>query len=152
MFLRYERRCVTAIFETVLPSESCAAFPLGARDMPIDAFLDHVSRNAPAQFLLGLRIFTWVVTFAPIFVLGRFTTFLGLAAPEQFQLLEALRGSSTYALREIPLFFKMVACLGFCGLPDVQRLVGVAPRDATPPPWATPVLATKAARLLPRAP
>ncbi len=82
---------------------------------------------------------TWLMAFAAPFVLGRFRTFLSLAPADRLRLLERLEGSSSYLLREMPLFFKTIACLAFCGLPQVQSGVGISPVDASPPEWARSV-------------
>jgi hypothetical protein len=86
------------------------------------------------------------VLLAPPFVLGRFRTFLGLSPGERIELLTRLGASDRYVVRELPLLFKTIACLGLCGLPEVQTRIGISPTDALPPPWARPP------RSLPRVP
>jgi hypothetical protein len=39
-------------------------------------------------------------------------------------------------LREMPLLFKMIGCLGYCGSPEVQAQIGIEPRDEKPAEWA----------------
>jgi hypothetical protein len=136
MLLAYERRCLAAIFESALPSGACESMPLGAADVALDRFVEDLFRHAPGHFRLGLRACLWLVTFAPTFVLGRFATFVGLSREDRVRLLEALGRSSMYVVREMPLLFKTVACLGFCGLPEVQAGLGISPVDSSPPEWA----------------
>ena len=61
---------------------------------------------------------------------------IGLGADERMAVLERMRQSDVYLVREMPLLFKTVGCLGFCGLPQVHEQVGIEPRDTTPPEWA----------------
>jgi hypothetical protein len=132
----FERRWLLSIFETVAPSGADERVPVGAAGVPMDRFLDDLLARAPVHFILGLRACLWVVMLAPLFVLGRFRTFLGLSVPERLALLERLGESPTYVIREMPVLFKTVACLGFCGVPEVQARIGIHPVDATPPAWA----------------
>ena len=131
-----ELRCLSAVFDAVLPSGASHAIRLGAGDVPLDRFVADLVQHAPAHFRMGLRACIWLVTLAPPLVLGRWRTFVGLSPKERLDLLDRLGRSSTYLVREVPLFFKTVACLGFCGLPEVQAAVGIAPVDASPPEWA----------------
>lgn len=135
-FLGFERRWLLAVFDTVAPSGADERVPVGALGLPMDRFLDDLIANAPVHFLLGLRACAWVVMFAPPFVLGRFATFNGLSPTERLELLERLGRSNTYVIREMPLLFKTVACLGFCGVPEVQSRIGIHPVDGTAPAWA----------------
>jgi hypothetical protein len=93
-------------------------------------------RTAPFDFVLGLRLCTWLLMFAPLFVLRRLRTFESLSAAERAELLERFTRSDVYLIRELPMLFKTAACLGVCGLPEVQRRIGIYPVDATPPDWA----------------
>jgi len=134
--LGFERRWLVVVFETVLPAGADGRLPVRISDVPMDRFVDDLIRQAPAHFVLGLKACLWVVMLAPPFVLGRFRTFLGLEPSERLSLLERLGRSRTYVIREMPLLFKTIACLGFCGLPEVQSSIGIHPTDTTPPAWA----------------
>lgn len=136
LLLDYERRWLLVVFETIVPSGTSQRTPLGARDAPMDRFLEDLFRSAPLHFCLGLKACLYFVMVAPLFVLGRFSTFLGLTEGERLKLLEKLGESDTYVIREMPLLFKTVACLGFCGLPEVQSRLGISPVDVSPPEWA----------------
>jgi hypothetical protein len=135
-FLGFERRWLLTVFDTVAPSGVDERVPGGASSVPMERFLDDLIANAPMHFLLGLKACVWVVMFAPLFVLGRFATFQGLSPRERLELLERFGRSDTYVIREMPLLFKTVACLGFCGVPEIQSRVGIHPVDATAPAWA----------------
>jgi hypothetical protein len=134
--LGFERRWLLAIFEAVVPTGPDSRLPASAARAPMGRFLDDLVRHAPAHFVLGLRACMWALMLAPPFVLGRMATFMGLSSVERLALLERLGRSDVYVVREMPLLFKTVACLGLCGLPDVQGHVGISPVDASPPAWA----------------
>lgn len=136
----FEKRWLLVIFETLVPSGANERFPVGARDAPMARFVDDLIAHAPAHFCLGLRACIWVLTLSPIFVLGKLGTFGSLESAERLALLRRFSASPNYVIREMPLLFKTVACLGFCGLPDVQSRLGIHPVDATPPDWARPRL------------
>lgn len=78
----------------------------------------------------------WLVVLCPLFVLGVPRTFVSLDAEAKLAVLEKLRHSNIYLVREIPLLFKMIGCLGLCGLPAVHERLGLEPRDTEPPAWA----------------
>jgi len=134
--LRVERRCLEAVFATMLPSNADPRLAFGAAEAGMDRFLDDLLRVAPLPFRLALRGCTWLVWLAPPFVLGRWSTFPAMTEADRTAFFEAMAASRVYLVREIPVLFKTVACLGFCGLPDVQRAAGIAPLDAQPPRWA----------------
>ncbi len=131
----FERRGLSLVFETLVPSGQSEQFPRGAGDFPLDRFLDDLADHAPARVLLGLRACLWLVILCPPFVLRRLSTFFGLAAAERIALMLRLKESPIYLVREIPLLFKTMACLAVCGLAEVQAPLGIEPRDESPPSW-----------------
>ena len=132
----FERRWLVAVFAVVIPSGADPRMPFGAAQAPMGRFVDDLLEHAPLQFVLGLRACLWMLMLAPLFMLRRFRTFLGVEPSTQLALLERFRISSIYLVRETPLLFKTVGCLGFCGLPSVQRQLGIRPTDKTAPGWA----------------
>ena len=134
----FERRWLLAIICTILPSGSAERLPWGATDAPLGSFLDDLLDSAPLKFVAGVRACVWLVVLSPPLLLGRFTTFFGLNAADRLLVLERLKQNPIYVVREMPLMFKMIVCLGFCGLPQVQHALGIHPIDATPPAWARP--------------
>jgi hypothetical protein len=134
--LNVERRWLVAIFETVLPTGE--GLPLGAAQAPLGRFVDDFLARAPLTAVLGLRGALWLVMLAPLVLLRRPRTFLGLPPAERTVLLERLRRSDWYLVRESAVLFKIVGCLGFCGLGPVQRQLGIHPTDPDLPPWASP--------------
>lgn len=135
--LPIERRWLGTVFDTILPADADERLEMGARDVPMEQFADDLALYAPTHFNAGLRASLWLlVLLLPLVVLGRLATFSGLAPDERLELLERLGRSDVYLLRELPTLFKTIACLGFCGLPEVQQSIGIAPTDDEPPPWA----------------
>jgi hypothetical protein len=132
----FERRWLALVFATVLPGSRDPRFPHGAAELGAERYIDSLLRSAPRDFCIGLRASTWLLWLAPPFVLGTLCSFGGLAPARRAELLERIAGSDVYLIRELPLLFKTAACLGLCGLPEVQRRIGIHPIDATPPDWA----------------
>lgn len=139
----FERRWLVAVLEVVIPAGADERMPYGAPQAPMGRFVDDLVEHAPLQFVMGLRACLWMVILSPLFLLGRFRTFLGVERATQLALLERLMESDVYLVRETPLLFKTVGCLGFCGLPPVQQKLGIHPTDATPPDWARALPAAK---------
>jgi hypothetical protein len=133
-----ERRWLLLIFAAILPASEDPRFPQGALELGAGRYLDSLLRSAPSDFALGLRVCSWLIMLAPPFVLARFCTFAALSAAQRAELLERLTRSDVYLIRELPMLFKTALCLGVCGLPHVQRRIGIHPVDASPPDWAQP--------------
>jgi hypothetical protein len=133
-FFAFERRWMLAVLDAILPSGAHPRLVLGARDVPMQRFVDDLLLRAPALAAIGLRASLWVVTLAPL-ARGRPRLFGSLAAEERVALLEALGRSQIHLLREVPVLLKTLACLGYCGVPEVQRQVGIAPAPSAPPRW-----------------
>src|SRR5690348_2384083 len=94
--LRFERRWLVRIFETVLPEDQLLG---GAARAPMGRFVDDLARRAPSMALLGLRLSLWLLMLAPL-ARGHFRTFLGLSPDERLLLLDRLRRSDRYLVRE----------------------------------------------------
>jgi hypothetical protein len=133
---RFERRWLTLVFETILPSGAHPGMPLGGRDVPLGRFVDDLATSLPLTALLGVRAGLWMVMAAPLLVGRTLRSFARLALGEREALLDRLRCSEIYLVREAVTFLKVLACLGFCGVGPVQRRLGIHPTDVTPPLWA----------------
>lgn len=131
----FERRWLRALCEAMLPGGVRQDLP-GAGDVPLERFFDEFTATVPLQAALGVRAFTWLLTFAP--VPWKLRTFGGLRPADQLRLLEGMETSRFYAVREIPGLLKLVACLAWASQPDVQRALGVPHPDANPPDWVVP--------------
>jgi hypothetical protein len=131
--LPFERRWFRTVFDAILPSGASERLPAGASAVPYDGLLDELFRYAPAQFLLGLRAAVWIAYLSPLVI--RLRTLAGLPHRDRVAHLERMGRSRLYVLREIPMLLKMVACLGFGALPEVQSAVGLPPAGEEPPTW-----------------
>jgi hypothetical protein len=135
--LRFERRWLVRVFETILPGGATGELRWGAADVPMGRFVDDFAVHAPLLTLLGLRAALWLVMLAPLLLARpRFRFFLALSAAERLRVLERLRRSDRYLVRESVSLLKLVGCLGFCGLAAVQEPLGIFPTDDSPPTWA----------------
>jgi hypothetical protein len=133
--LTFERRWLLSVFDAILPANASPTLPRGARELPLDRFVDDLTRVSPAQFRLGLRATIWLIALSPWFVLRRATTVAGLSLAERVVLLDRLVVSDHYIVRELPMMLKMLVGLGYCGVPEMQAAFQVKPRDATPADW-----------------
>jgi hypothetical protein len=134
-FARLERRWLVTVFDAILPDGAVAGLP-GASRAPLDRFLEDFGAAAPTRMLWGVRLALWFVMFlAPFVTLRRPRTFLGLEGEDRLRVLRELRTSRWYVVRELPVLLKSIACLGHCGLPDVQKRIGME-AGGEPPSWA----------------
>ena len=133
---RFERRWLLRIFDAIYPAGTVDGLRLGASDVPLEGLLEDMVKRAPFDFVLGLRAGAWVVTLFGPLLAGRLRSFAGLSVTERGEVLESLAHSRLYLLREIPMLMKMVASLGYLGVPSVQRELGLPSVDADPPEWA----------------
>jgi hypothetical protein len=132
----FERRWLAAIFAAVLPASDDPRFPEGADRLGVEAYVDALLDGAPRGFARGLRLCTWLLQLAPLLFLRRPVAFTALAPEARAALLERMAASDVYLVRELPMLFKTAACLGLCGLPAVQRRIGIQPLDTIDPDWA----------------
>ncbi|MBK7581876.1 MAG: hypothetical protein IPI67_16915 [Myxococcales bacterium] len=132
----FERRWLAELWATLLPSGTSGGLSIGARDVDLGRFLDELLTHAPARVTLGARVCLWLLVLCPLFVIRRFVLFPSLSDDERLKVLEKLRSSDVYLVRELPLLFKMLGALGFAGLPAVQAALSIDVRDESPPTWA----------------
>lgn len=131
--LAFERRWLATLFDAIIPAGAHERLALGARDVPHSRLVEELGRYAPGHFLLGLRAAVWLAYLSPL--IWTLRTFGGLDAPRRVRHLERLAGSGIYMLREVPMLLKMVACLAYGALPEVQTRIGLPPADEPPPSW-----------------
>lgn len=124
-FTAGERRCLRECFEALLPPEAAA--------LPLDDFVRALERAAPARVRWGLRgllLFVRLRAFAAGPAWSRRTP------AERTALLDAMRSSNVYLVRETPVMLKALGAFAAFGHPDTQRAFGL-PVDVSPPAWAT---------------
>lgn len=128
--LAFERRWLLAVFHLMLPRS--AFFPIGAEDAPMAAFTTDLLQRAPLSFALGLRAALLAVVFYPVWAARTPRTLFSWPAGAQLDALEKMAQSRFYLIREMPMLLKMTACLGFFGLPQIQRAMGIENNDPLP--------------------
>ena len=138
-----------SLLEVIVPSGVTERLPFGARDVPIDEFLDDAFRSTPSDFRLGFRVSLWVVMLSPLVMLRRFCLASSLSPEERLRLLDRFGESNIYLVRELPMMFKLVLGFAYCQMPAVQRALGIAPlrrerpliQTLAKPPEASPMAA-----------
>ncbi len=130
--LSFERRWLLTILAAMYPSGADERLPVGAADVPVRSFLDELWRYAPTETLLGVRLATWVISWSPLFTIGRPTTFARLREADRVRVLSRLASSRLYAIRELAEMLKMMGAFPYAGHEAVQRAVGLpAPMTST---------------------
>jgi hypothetical protein len=99
------------------------------RGMDLRGFLSQVMSTVPFQAALGLRLAIWIVALAPLLVLGRFTTVVGLDRAAREDLIARLLANRSYALRSLVLILKTIGALLYAGDDAVRaRMNAPAPQ------------------------
>lgn len=124
---------MATLFDAIIPAGADERLPTGARHAPHHRLVEELGRYAPGHFLLGLRAAVWLAYLSPLPWALR--TFGGLDTTRRVRHLERLAGSRLYILREVPMLLKMVACLAYGALPEVQAHIGLPPAGEAPPGW-----------------
>ena len=128
--LSFEHRWLMSLLEVIVPPGTNDRLPLGARDVPVEEFLDDAFRATPFDFRFGFRMCLWVVMLSPLVLLRRFKLAASLTRDERLALLERFAASDIYLVREMPVMFKVVLGFAYCRMPEVQRALGVEPLPA----------------------
>jgi hypothetical protein len=81
-------------------------------------------RGSTPMAALGMRVGLWMVAFAPIWLMGRFTTFSELARAERTELLSRLLRHTSVLVRELALLLKFSAAVALLGTPSVRARSG----------------------------
>jgi hypothetical protein len=117
-----------AAMGAIFPGSSDAGLA-DIRAMDLRGFLSQVMLTVPFQAALGLRLAIWIVALAPLFVLGRFTTVMGLDQPAREKLIVKLLANRSYALRSLVLILKTIGALLYAGDDAVRaRMNAPAPQ------------------------
>ena len=115
-----------------------AIFP-GSRDagladiraMDLRGFLSQVMTTVPFQAALGLRLAVWIVALAPLFVLGRFATIVGLTTADRERVVSKLVVSRSYVVRSLVLILKTMGALLYAGDGTVRARMFVPPPSSS---------------------
>jgi hypothetical protein len=123
---RFEDRWADAAMGAIFPGSTEAGLA-DIRAMNVGGFLRQLMRSVPFQAALGVRMAVWVVALAPLFVLGRFTTIVGLAVADRERVVARLVASKSYAVRSLVLILKTMGALLYAGN-DAVRARMLRPR------------------------
>ncbi len=137
---RFETTWAEAAMGAIFPGSRDAGLT-DIRSMDLRGFLSQVMSSVPFQAALGLRLAVWIVALAPLFVLGRFTTIVGLDQAAREGLVGRLVGNRNYALRSLVMILKTIGALLYANDDTVRA------RMNTPAPAATPRTELVALRL-----
>jgi hypothetical protein len=85
------------------------------RAMDLRGFLSQVMLTVPFQAALGLRLAVWIVALAPLLVLGRFKTIMGLDQAGREDLIARLLANRVYAIRSLVMILKTIGALLYAG-------------------------------------
>jgi len=111
---RFEDRWAEAVMGAIFPGS--AESGLGdIRAMDVRGFLRQLMRSVPFQAAFGLRAAVWLVALAPLFVLGRFATIVGLTVADRERVLASLVVSKSYVVRSLVLILKTMGALLYAG-------------------------------------
>jgi hypothetical protein len=79
--------------------------------MDLEAYARYATEGVPFKPALGFRAVIWIALLAPIFVLGRLRTILGISDEERDRVVMALVTSRIYQIRALFVFFKAFTAL-----------------------------------------
>jgi hypothetical protein len=116
---RLERRWARALLESFAPVGGPGLAPREGEVEYLRALDDTLRRVRPTA-AWGLRIAVWLAALAPIWAWGRFGTVLSLARERRAALLGELLRHRSFAVRELVLLLKFVACVALLGTESVR--------------------------------
>jgi hypothetical protein len=123
---RLELGWAEAAMGAIFPGSSESGL-VDIRGMDLAGFLREVLRVVPFKPALGMRLAIWMCALAPLFVLGRFATLTGLAAPDRERVLGRLVASRLYVVRSLVLILKTMGALLYAGDGGVRARMLVPP-------------------------
>jgi hypothetical protein len=138
---RLEDRWADAAMGAIFPGSSESGLA-DIRAMNVTSFLRQLMRSVPFQAAVGVRMAVWLVALAPLFVLGRFTTIVGLAVADREKLVAKLVASRLYVVRSLVLILKTMGALLYAGN-DAVRARMLIPRPDTRRPTGLVTLRAK---------
>ena len=124
-----ERRWRDTLLGAMIPGAPERSLPaLG--DFDTRAFWRQFGRVAPPLVRLGIRVAVWVITLAPLFVIGKLSLFRKLKAPDRERVLRRLGDSRFYLLRQLVLAVKALACFAYFHQAPVRARFAAPPVGA----------------------
>ena len=129
---RCERRWIVSVVHAIYPS-GVTGFPLGAKEFPMDHFVEDFFKYTSLQARWGLRFAFLLFQILPFLFIGRLRFFHRLDPKDQQRYLECWHTHRFHVIRGVTVLFKLVASLGFCGFPEVQERIGYDKPNRQPP-------------------
>lgn len=122
----FERRWAIAAFEAIFPGYDETT---SITKMDADRYVDDVCGSVPFKAFIGFRLAIWVVTFAPLFVIGRLALLKSLGLSDRTKVLSTLIASNNYAIRQLVMMFKAIGAMLFAAHPAIRSRM-MKPRPA----------------------
>jgi hypothetical protein len=116
---RMEQRWARIALETIFPGSPEAGLQ-GIASMDIEGYLADVLRTVPFKSALGLRVALWFIALAPLFLLRRFVTIVGLAQGDRELVVSRLIASPSYPVRSLVTALKAVGAMLYAGSPQIR--------------------------------
>ncbi len=121
-FTSFERRWIEAILSTFVSDEAgdgALAVPEGEVDWAGAA--KKMTDAACGKGRFGFRAAVWIVSVAPLFVIGRPALFASLGREDRRRVLSAVVKSPYLLFRGLGVFLKLAASMAAFGVPSVRR-------------------------------
>lgn len=108
---KYELRVARALMCAIFPSGADPKITEKIDDLDLEHFAAYATSEVPFKPSLGFRAVIWMAIFMPVFVVGKFRTFLGLDADEREEFVSKLIYHRIYEIRALFVFFKAFTSL-----------------------------------------
>lgn len=119
-FTAFERRWITGAMESFAPPGN-DGLTVDHDEVDYVRAVETFGTHANLRGKIGLRLALWMVTFAPLFLLGRFCTLPSLDLATRGEVLAALLSHRIYPVRGLSLLIKVGASFAIFGDPAVRR-------------------------------
>jgi len=130
---KLEKNWALNIFAYFFPSQKNPTLNIGAKDLPLENFLDDFFENSPSHTLIGIRIGLIAMQIMPLIFIKKAKLFKNLSEEDKEIYLEKWFKNKIYLIRQIALFIKMAGVFGYCGFPEVQKQMGIVKEKQLPP-------------------
>ncbi len=121
--LLFERRWAQVILDSFAPPEGPGLAPRPGEVSTLVAF-DTLRAGCSKPARLALRAAVWLVTFSPLWLIGRMRRFPALAGSERLAVLGKLLEHPVFIVREAAFLLKTVACMGLLASEEMRKRSG----------------------------
>ena len=108
---KYELRVARALMCAIFPAGADSKITENVADLDLEKFAIYATSEVPFKPALGFRAVIWMAILLPVFVVGRFRTFLGLSDDEREAFVSTLIYHRIYEIRALFVFFKAFTSL-----------------------------------------